>query len=83
MFKNEKNKNLACFFQAVFFREKKTFFFFSQRKKQACFFQVATLHPALSTHVVPASKVVDLFIAYLSWDRAIFPSPSLSLSQGQ
>ena len=40
MFKNEKNKILTCFFQAVFFSRKKPFFF---RKKQACFFRVATL----------------------------------------
>ena len=41
MFKNEKNKILACFFQVVFFFAKKTFVFF--QKKQACFFWVATL----------------------------------------
>ena len=39
MFKKGKKKTLACFFQAVFFREKSFF-----PKKKPCFFRVATLH---------------------------------------
>ena len=69
MFKNEKNKILTCFFQAVFFSRKKNVFF---RKKQACFFRVATLLLTLCLFAARwlhflFSTAITLVTALMNW----------------
>ena len=82
MFKNEKNKILTCFFQAVFFSRKKNVFF--RKKKTSLFF--SGCNPTDNTkeqqkqwgpHSVPLAMTRDpAEFGWHCWSNTAHPPPS-------
>ena len=60
MFKNEKNKILACFFQAVFFSRKKKVFFFSEKNKLVFFSLQPYTSQSLYRHTYRGAKSIAI-----------------------